>query len=65
MKEKYINFLTTLNKLNEDEQLKKLKNYRIKLITIFNKKFDELFEIKHYLAIKDSKYDDLYNDDII
>lgn len=65
MKEDYNNFLKSIDNLNEEEQLKKLKSYRKKLINIYNKKFNELFEIKYSLAIKDSKYDDLYNDDTI
>lgn len=65
MKQEYNNYLLSIKDLSNEEQLNKLKSYRKKLINKFNKKFDDLFEIKHYLDIKDSKYDDLYNDDSV
>lgn len=65
MKEEYNNLLLSIKDLAKEEKLEKLKSYYKKLNKQYKEKFDELFEIKHYLAVKDSKYDDLYNDDTI
>lgn len=65
MKEEYNNLLLSIIDLIEEEQFKKLKSYYKKLNKQYKEKFDELFELKHSLVLKDSKYDDLYNDDSI
>lgn len=65
MREEYNNLLLSIKNLQEEEYFKKLKLYYKTLNKKYQKKFDELFELKHYLAVKDSKYDDLYNDDTI
>ena len=65
MNEEYKNLSLSIKNIKEEEQLKKLKLYYKSLNKQYKEKFDELFELKHYLVIKDSKYDDLYNDDTI
>ena len=65
MKEEYNNLLTSTKDLTEQNQLKKLKSYYKSLNKQYKEKFDELFELKYSLVLKDSKYDDLYNDDTI
>ena len=65
MNEKYNNLLLSIKDLTEEQQLKKLKSYYRALTKKYKEKFDELFELKHSLVLKDSKYDDLYNDDSI
>lgn len=65
MKEEYNNLLLSIKDLIKEEQLKKLKSYYKKLNNQYKERFDKLFDLKYSLAIKDSKYDDLYNDDTI
>lgn len=65
MKEKHNNLLLSIKDLIEEEQLKKLKLYYKNLTKQYKEKFGELFELKYSLVLKDSKYDDLYNDDTI
>ena len=65
MKEKYNNILLSIKDLPEQEQLRKLKSHYKTLNKQYKEKFNELFELKYSLVLKDSKYDDLYNDDTI
>ena len=65
MSEEYNNLLLSIKELTKEEQLKKLKSYYKTLTTKYKERFNELFELKHYLVVKDSKYDDLYNDDTL
>lgn len=65
MKEKYNNILLSIKDLLEQEQLRKLKSHYKTLNKQYKEKFNELFELKYSLVLKDSKYDDLYNDDTI
>lgn len=65
MKEEYNNLLLSIKDLAKEEKLEKLKSYYKKLNKQYKEKFDELFELKYSLVLKDSKYDDLYNDDTI